>query len=95
MPELSLYASFSEGFLAQSGNQFTVLNTTSAALEAETFENLEADIKWSIRPELFLTAAIFRLTRDNTQAPDPLGSGLTVAVGEVRLRALSLALRVS
>lgn len=82
---ISLYASYSESFLPQSGNQFSVLDSVDVALEPETFENLEAGIKWAIQPELFLTAAVFRLTRDNTQAPAPSGSGLTVAAGTSRV----------
>ncbi|MXO88793.1 TonB-dependent receptor [Alteraurantiacibacter aestuarii] len=89
---ISLYASFSESFLPQSGDQFTVLDSVDVALKPETFENWEAGIKWSIHPELFLTAAIFRLTRDNTQAPDPAGSGLTVAAGESQVEGFEFGL---
>lgn len=89
---ISLYASYSESFLPQSGNQFTVLDAVDAALVPETFENLEAGIKWAVHSNLFLTAAIFRLTRDNTQAPDPAGSGLTVAAGESRVEGFEFGL---
>ncbi|TIX52095.1 TonB-dependent siderophore receptor [Alteraurantiacibacter aquimixticola] len=89
---VSIYASWSETFLPQSGDQFTVLNATSASLEPETFENLEAGVKWSIQPELFLTAAIFRLTRDNTQAPDSANPGLVVALGESQVDGFEIGL---
>ncbi len=89
---LSIYASWSETFLPQSGDQFTVLNTNSASLDPETFENIEAGIKWSIRPELFLTAAVFRLTRDNTQAPDPNNPGFVILAGESRVEGFEIGL---
>lgn len=89
---LSLYASWSESFLPQSGNQFTVLDTNSASLDPETFENIEAGVKWSIKPELFLTAAIFRLTRDNTQAPDPLNPGFVILAGESQVEGFEVGL---
>ncbi len=89
---LSIYASWSETFLPQSGDQFTVLNTNSASLDPETFENIEAGIKWSIQPELFLTAAVFRLTRDNTQAPDPANPGFVILAGESRVDGFEIGL---
>jgi len=90
--EISIYASWSESFLPGSGDQFTVLSTSSATLEPETFENIEAGIKWSIHPELFLTAAIFRLTRDNTQAPDPLNPGFVIQAGESQVDGFEIGL---
>lgn len=92
MDNFSLYASWSETFLPQSGDQFTVLSTTSANLDPETFENLEAGIKWSIKPELLLTAAVFRLTRDNTQAPDPANPGFVILAGESRVEGFEIGL---
>lgn len=89
---LSLYASWSETFLPQSGDQFTVLNTNSASFDPETFVNLEAGVKWSIKPELFLTAAVFRLTRDNTQALDPNNPGFVILAGESRVKGFEVGL---
>ena len=82
---LSLYASYTESFLPQSGNQFTVLSTSTATLEPETFENLEAGIKWAVHRDLLFTAAVFRLTRSNTRATDPLNPGFVVLTGESRV----------
>ncbi len=79
---LSIYASYAESFLPQSGDQFTVLGQQDEALDPETFENIEAGIKWAPHPELLLTAAIFRLTRSNTTAPDPANTGLVILAGE-------------
>jgi catecholate siderophore receptor len=79
--DISLYASFAESFLPQSGDQFTVLDQLTESLEPEKFSNLEAGLKWLIRPELLLTAAVFKLERSNSRSVDPVTS-LTTLVGE-------------
>ncbi|MEB3416715.1 TonB-dependent siderophore receptor [Alteriqipengyuania sp. WL0013] len=79
---VSLYASYTESFLPQSGDQFVTLSQQQQALEPELFENVELGAKWAPRPDLFLTAAVFRLTRSNTTAVDPVNPGLVVLTGE-------------
>lgn len=89
---LSVYASYAESFLPQSGDQFVVLSQQSSSLEPETFENLEAGVKWAPHPELLLTAAVFRLTRSNTTAPDPANTGLVILAGESEVEGFELGL---
>ncbi len=89
---LSVYASYAESFLPQSGDQFVMLSQQSASLEPETFENLEAGVKWAPHRELLLTAAIFRLTRSNTTAPDPANTGLVILAGESEVEGFELGL---
>jgi catecholate siderophore receptor len=89
---LSIYASYSTSFLPQSGDQFTTLSSGDAALEPEKFENLEAGVKWSIKPDLFATASLFRLDRSNTTATDPLNPGLVVLTGSSRVEGFELSL---
>lgn len=84
--DLSFYASFAQSFLPQSGDQFTSLSDVAAGLEPEKFENLEIGAKWLIRPDLFLTAALFRLDRTNTTAPDPLVPGNILQTGSTRTK---------
>ena len=45
MPSLSLYASWSKSFLPQSGDQFSSLTPSTAALAPETFRNREVGLK--------------------------------------------------
>ena len=66
---LSLYASYSVSYLPSSGDQFSSLDATSAALEPEEFENFEIGAKWAALPDLEVTAAVFQLDRTNTRAP--------------------------
>ncbi|WP_120716470.1 TonB-dependent receptor [Tsuneonella amylolytica] len=90
--ELSLYASYATSFLPQSGDQFTVLDTTTAGLEPEKFRNLEIGAKYALTPGLFATAALFRLDRSNTRAADPLNPGFTVLTGESRVEGFEASL---
>ncbi|WP_144098200.1 TonB-dependent receptor [Croceicoccus sediminis] len=83
---VSLYASYSESFLPQAGDQFVLLSPTSAELAPEQFENIEAGIKWSPRPGLLLTAAAFQLERSNRQTTDPENPGFVILTGKTRTR---------
>ncbi len=88
---LSLYASYSVSYLPSSGDQFSSLDATSAALEPEEFENLEVGIKWDIAPDLAATAAVYRLDRTNTRAPGAT-PGTIVLTGEQRSEGVELGL---
>lgn len=80
---VSLYASYAKSFLPQSGDQFTVLDATTETLAPEAFRNLEAGVKWDIRPDLSFTAAIYQLDRSNSRASDPV-TGLATLTGKTR-----------
>ncbi len=88
---LSLYTSYAKSFLPQSGDQFAVLDATSAALAPEEFENLEAGVKWDVTDSLAVTAAVYRLDRNNTRATDPI-SGNAVLSGKSRTQGIELSL---
>ncbi len=90
-PNASLYASYSRSFLPRSGDQFLSLTPTQANLEPEAFTNHEIGAKWEIRPNLALTAALFRLDRTNATTPDPANPLRTINVGETRTEGLELA----
>ncbi len=89
---LSIYASYTESFLPQAGDQFLILSPTSASFAPEKFENIELGLKWAPRADLLFSAAVFQLDRSNTQAPDPSGSGLTVLTGKSRTKGVELQL---
>ena len=88
---VSLYASYAKSFLPQSGDQFTVLDATTAALAPEEFQNYEAGAKWDLTEALALTGAVFRLDRNNTRATDPV-TGFTVLSGKSRTEGIELSL---
>jgi len=87
----SLYVSYSKTFLPQSGDQFGNLTATLAALEPESFENLEIGAKWNLSDRLELAAALYRLDRDNTRAVDPM-TLLTVLTGAQRSKGFEISL---
>lgn len=87
----SIYASYSKSFLPQSGDQFASLSASTAALEPETLENIEAGVKWEPRQGLALSAAVYRLDRENTRALDPL-TNQTVLTGAQRSKGIEISL---
>ena len=90
---LSLYTSASRSFLPQSGDQFSALTQTSAALRPERFDNVEAGAKWELLDGLLATAAVYQLDRTNTQARD--SADRVVLTGATRTRGLELGLERS
>ena len=87
----SIYGSYSKSFLPQSGDQFSSLSGTTAALKPETFENIEAGVKWEPRQGLSLSAAVYRLDRQNTRAIDP-ATNQTALTGAQRSKGLEISL---
>jgi catecholate siderophore receptor len=85
----SLYASFSRAYLPQSGDQFSTLDASLAALEPERFDTYEIGAKWDLTPMLNLSAALYQLDITNTRAPGPV-AGITVLTGAQRSKGLEL-----
>jgi catecholate siderophore receptor len=81
---LSFYGSYSVSYLPGSGEQFGSLTATTQTLEPERFTNREAGAKWDVLPGFALSAALYRLDRTNTTAPDPLDPRRTVQTGSQR-----------
>jgi catecholate siderophore receptor len=88
---LSIYASYALSFLPQSGDQFAVLDATTATLAPEEFRNLEAGVKWDITERIAFTAAAYQLDRRNSRANDPL-TGAAVLTGKSRTKGFETAL---
>ena len=59
---ISLYASYSQTFVPQSGDQFA--NLGDAGLNPDEFTNLEAGIKWDVANDQSVTLAIFKIDQD-------------------------------
>ncbi|WP_143053108.1 TonB-dependent siderophore receptor [Nitrosovibrio tenuis] len=69
---VSIYWSYSLAYVPRAGDQLSSLEITNQALTPERFINLEAGVKWDIRPNLAVTAAAYRLDRTNVAIPDPV-----------------------
>jgi catecholate siderophore receptor len=87
---VSLYGGYSIAHLPSSGDQFASLSATTRLLEPERFTNQELGAKWEPRPNLALTAAVYRLDRTNTAAPDPADPARTVQTGSQRTTGFEL-----
>ena len=63
---ISLYASYSQTFLPQSGEQFAELYSKqkNTGLDPSEFSNLEAGIKWDLADDQSVTLAIFKIDQD-------------------------------
>lgn len=63
---ISLYASYSQTFLPQSGEQFAELYSKqdSTGLDPSEYSNIEAGVKWDVSDTYNVTAAIFQIDED-------------------------------
>ncbi|AYO82283.1 TonB-dependent siderophore receptor [Methylobacterium brachiatum] len=76
---LTLYASYSTSFKPQIAN---VLNVVSPA--PETGDQYEIGSRLDLTPDLTLSAAAFRITRNNVAATDPNNNTYSVITGQQR-----------
>lgn len=81
---ISLYASYSESFLPRSGEQYANINGAAAALDPDTFTNLEVGLKWDFADRLSLTAAVFEIEQSSPQPSDADPETLDVIDSEIR-----------
>lgn len=75
---ISLYTSFSETFLPRSGEQFANINGNNNVLDPNTYQNLEAGLKWDFNQALSLTTSIFEIEQSSPQVADNDPSTLDV-----------------
>ena len=67
------YASYSQTFVPQSGEQFA--NLGDEGLNPDEFTNLEAGIKWNLEDDQSVTLAIFKIEQDLVE-DDGIGGSL-------------------
>ncbi len=92
MENLSAYFSYSESFLPRSGEQFLTLNLDDESTRPQSFENTEIGVKWDIRPDLSLTAAIFELDRESFTSVDPEDPGQVIVIEGAETKGFELQL---
>jgi catecholate siderophore receptor len=83
------YASYSSSFLPSAETLSLAVNT--ANLDPENAKNYEIGARWDLRPNLTLSAAIFRLDRNNVRNAD--GNGGIVLAGQQRTDGVELGLQ--
>jgi catecholate siderophore receptor len=90
-PAQTYYASYSYAFLP-SGEQLSLASNTED-LAPEKATNYELGARWDLGPELTLSAAVFRLDRDDVRSADPLNPGFFVQTGQQRTEGVELGLQ--
>lgn len=74
----SIYINYSTSYVPRAGDQLIGLTVSSATFKPEKFINKEVGAKWDITPNLALTAAVFKLERENVLAADPNNTGNSI-----------------
>ena len=87
---LSLYGSYSLSYLPRAGEQLGSLTITNHALDPERFRNYEVGAKWDVTPALALTAAVYRLLRENVAVPDPVDPTRSILVDAQQTQGLEV-----
>ena len=70
--DISLYVSYSQTFLPQSGDQYKNLGTDG--LDPDEFTNLEAGVKWELADNQSVSLAIFKIEKDLVEGDNTGGS---------------------
>lgn len=68
---LSIYTNYSLSYVPRAGDQLTSLSATNKNADPEKFINYEIGAKWDISSNLSLTAAAYKLERQNVGVADP------------------------
>lgn len=87
---LALYASYSRSYLPRAGDQLSSLSLSNQALDPERFVNREVGVKWDLRSDFSLTAAVYQLDRENVAATDPADPTRLVLVKGQRSKGVEL-----
>jgi len=69
---VSIYANYSLSYQPRAGEQLDSISLQNNALDPEKFINYELGAKYDINPNLSLTAAVYKLERQNIAVTDPL-----------------------
>jgi catecholate siderophore receptor len=92
---VSIYGSYSVSYLPSSGDQFSSLTVITQQVKPEKFHNYEGGLKWDVRPRLALTAAVFRLNRENTRSTDPNDPTRIIQTGSTRTNGFEIGINGS
>lgn len=87
---VSIYTSYSETFTPRSGDQFLSLNLDTASTRPQFTENLEGGVKWDVRPDFSLTAAVFSLNREGFTSIDPNDQQQLITIDGSKVKGVEL-----
>ncbi|MES2579003.1 MAG: TonB-dependent siderophore receptor [Pseudomonadota bacterium] len=72
---VSIYTNYSVSYVPRAGDQLTSLTANNASFKPEKFTNYEVGAKWDVNSNLALTAAVYKLKRENVLITDPNNPG--------------------
>ena len=87
---VSIYTNYSVSYVPRAGDQLTSLTVTNASFKPEKFINYEIGAKWDVNPNLALTAAVYKLERENVQVADPTNTGQSILVDGQQTKGIEL-----
>ena len=87
---VSIYANYSVSYVPRAGDQLTSLTITNQSFKPEKFVNYEIGAKWDVNPSLALTAAVYKLDRENVQVTDPNNANLQILVDGQETKGIEL-----
>lgn len=87
---VSIYTNYSVSYVPRAGEQLTSLTVTNASFKPEKFINYEVGAKWDVNPNLALTAAVYKLERENVQVTDPNNANLQILVDGQETKGIEL-----
>ena len=89
---VSIYANYSVSYVPRAGDQLTSLTLVNQSFKPEKFVNYEIGAKWDVNPNLALTAAVYKLDRENVQVTDPNNAALQILVDGQETKGIELAI---
>ena len=87
---VSFYGNYSVSYVPRAGDQLTSLTVTNQSFKPEKFINHEIGAKWDVNPSLALTAAVYKLERENVQITDPNNTALSILVDGQETKGIEL-----
>ncbi len=87
---VSIYANYSVSYVPRAGDQLIGLTVTNASFKPEKFINYEVGAKWDVNPNLALTAAVYKLERENVQITDPTNPSQQILVDGQETKGIEL-----
>lgn len=80
LENLSIYGSYSLSYVPRAGDQLISLTSTTSSLQPEKYINKEIGAKYDVTPELSLTAAVYKLERQNVAITDPVNTSQNILI---------------
>lgn len=87
---VSLYASYSQTFVPRAGDQLTSLTAANSAFDPEEFVNREVGVKWDAPRGFSVTAALYKLERNNVAVTNPDDITETILVNGQEVKGFEL-----